>query len=356
MRNRPRIEAVDYLRGLFACAILVYHYTAAGFTPPPGIASLLAKLGLYGVAAFYVISGVSFGYVYRALPLTHDGLRSFYLKRGFRLLPLFWLAVAGTSVLTRTLPDAGTLALNLTLAFGVLAPAAYLPTGGWSIGNEVAFYLSFPFILLAMRRAGALGYVGVLAGSLALAGGFAFIALSPALPLATQWATYIHPANQWALFVAGIGVSLAIGRVTLSSRVSYAMLAGSVLVFVLLPGGTDATRMVTGWLRIAYVAACVAICAAGALGTFPLPKVLDRTFAFLGRTSYAIYLLHPIVLPVIVVLVPGTSRVVEIAVATGATLFASHLVYQWVEAPMIRVGKRMADGRRSADLPAEIAG
>ena len=62
----PRIEALDYLRGLLAVGVLAYHYhhwsvgnaSHTGPTTGQGLGwaeDLLMKLGLYGVASFYVL-------------------------------------------------------------------------------------------------------------------------------------------------------------------------------------------------------------------------------------------------------------------------------------------------------------
>ena len=355
---RHRIETVDYLRGLFALSILAYHYyTWGGLYAGPLGDSVLTRLGIYGVSAFYVISGISFGYVYRDLRIGAGDFASFYVKRLFRLAPLYSLAVAGMlgfALLSRmrggveALPSPTTVLLNLTLAFGVLAPGAYLPVGGWSIGNEVAFYLAFPLAVAALRG-GPVRFALVLAASVGAALYFAFGVLTPARPLTAQWDAYINPLNQGFLFVAGVGVSAGIGRVALSPRISYAMLALFAAAFALLPSGRDQSSIVAGLPRLLFSAICIGICTVGAVGRLPLPRLLDRALSVLGAMSYSVYLLHPLVYrgASAVLTRLGAAQLV-VACAVALTLAAAWLVYRMIEAPMIRVGKRVAVRCRAA--------
>jgi peptidoglycan/LPS O-acetylase OafA/YrhL len=335
--SAPRIHAIDYLRGLFALSILVYHYADWS-----GVhTATLEKLGIYGVCAFYVISGISFGYIYRDLRLRLPDVVAFGIKRFFRLAPLFWLATLAALMLR---PARLVVVLaNLTLAFGIISPGAYIPTGGWSIGNEVAFYCLFPFAVLCLRRSRKL-FALVVLGSVIVAVAYTAAKMPPgASTLAQHWISYIQPWNQAYLFLAGVGVAWGIGRVTLSATWSFLLLAGLLLTFVVLPIGTDQITIVTGWPRLAYVAVCVGICAVGALGTLSLPALLDRILAWLGGVSYAVYLLHPLVFDGIARALPGTSPRVVALLATPLALVAADFVYRTIEAPMIRVGKRVAD-------------
>lgn len=350
---RHRIETVDYLRGLFALSILAYHfYTWSRLDAGVLGDSVLKKLGVYGVGAFYVISGISFGYVYRDLKASAADLASFYAKRFFRLAPLYWLAVAGSlgfALLgalrggSAQLPGVSTVLLNLTLAFGIVAPDAYLPVGGWSIGNEVAFYLAFPVVVAALRG-GRVRFALVLAASLAAAVYFAFGVLAPGRPLAEQWEAYINPLNQLFLFVAGVGVSAGIGRVALPPLASYAALALFAAAFVLVPMGGDPSSIVTGVPRLVFAATCIGICAVGAVGRLPLPGLLDRGLGLLGTISYSVYLLHPLVYRATSLLLRrlGAEPLV-LPAALVLTLAAAWVVYRMIEAPMIQVGKRVAD-------------
>src|SRR5689334_7988737 len=229
-----RIHAIDYLRGLFATSILVYHFsTWAGYNGP-GV-SVLHKLGIYAVCAFYVISGISFGYIYRRLELRWADVYRFTIKRFFRLWPLYTLACVATLLFERhNLPSPLWIILNLTLTFGFINPVAYLPDGGWSIGNEMVFYLLFPVAIYAMRRQ-RWAFMLFLLASVGVACWFAFVRLDPTRSLGSQWPQYVRPENHLFLFLSGVLVAGGIGAISLRPILSYVVLLSSVGLFVALP-------------------------------------------------------------------------------------------------------------------------
>ncbi|MFH4113324.1 acyltransferase family protein, partial [Acinetobacter baumannii] len=58
-----RYESLDWLRGLMAFAIMIYHLVSWQlFHPEAG--SLLGNFGIYGVSIFFVLSGLSMAIVY----------------------------------------------------------------------------------------------------------------------------------------------------------------------------------------------------------------------------------------------------------------------------------------------------
>lgn len=351
---KQRIDSLDYLRGLFAAAVMVYHfYVWSGAAADPFAHALAYKLGVYAVGAFYVISGISFAHVYSRMRLDAPSLVSFYTKRFYRLAPLYWAAMVAGVVLVAAqglasggalgLPGVGQVLLNASLTFGIVQPEAYMVTGGWSIGNEMAFYLLFPFILLGMRGGGA-GMAVVAALTLVAGGVFAFVLLTPAETLAAQWITYIHPLNQVHLFVAGVAVAWLPAHWRLSSRVGWAAFAALCVAFALLPLSGDTISIVAGWQRVAYSVVCVALCAVAYVSPLHLPRQVHAPLAFLGQSSYSVYLLHPLVYQYTDVALNVANLSVPAALlALPATLVVSSLAYRWVEAPMVDAGKRRAD-------------
>ena len=58
-----RLSSLDYLRGLAAFGVMVFHYSMWNF----GLfkaEDFLGRVGLYGVAIFYVLSGITLYHVY----------------------------------------------------------------------------------------------------------------------------------------------------------------------------------------------------------------------------------------------------------------------------------------------------
>ena len=61
----PRIYPLDILRGLMALAVVVYQRRCGrNCSRPRAHTTMLAKLGIYGVQGFFVISGFCFFHLY----------------------------------------------------------------------------------------------------------------------------------------------------------------------------------------------------------------------------------------------------------------------------------------------------
>lgn len=142
-----RLYNLDYLRGIVAFGIMIYHF----FTWSFGTFSsdtFLGRLGIYGVSIFYVLSGLTLYYVYHSrMEPTKDDIIYFFNKRIYRIYPLLWLATISSIILSRKFPDIQNLALNLTGLFGLFKWDTYFATGAWSIGNELVFYIFFPLFI-----------------------------------------------------------------------------------------------------------------------------------------------------------------------------------------------------------------
>lgn len=145
-----RINNLDYLRGFMAFAIMVYHYSSWTLHPFKSD-SVLGVLGIYGVGIFYILSGLTLFIVYHE-KIEIGSLKSFFIKRVFRIFPLLWLSIFLSILLTGTKYTLKTIVLNLTGLFGVFEIDKYIATGSWSIGNELVFYLFFPIVLLIVNK------------------------------------------------------------------------------------------------------------------------------------------------------------------------------------------------------------
>lgn len=342
-----RIESLDYLRGLMALSVMIYHYVSWG-VGPVGSEYLLGKLGIYAVSMFYILSGLSLGLVYSGKILSANDVGSFMIKRVFRIFPLFWLVLTA-SVLGSVVSgkfgelDLYKVFLNYSLLFGFFDPSAYFNTGAWSIGNEMVFYAILPIIfLLSSRLAWILPFSVVL--SIILGVYFAAYGLDSGKPLADQWGTYINPFNQLFLFMSGVALGVYGKVATVKNSVSVALLSVSLMVFCFYPVSGDSIAIVTGVERFVFSFSCMAF-VAGLYFLNPSFKAAPaKVLGFFGSACYSIYLLHPVVAKVIV----GLSVKVGVGVAAGyiasafVTLAVSWVVFNYLEKPMMSAGKKAA--------------
>lgn len=348
-----RYSTLDYLRGLMASAIMIYHHSIWTFGPMDA-STTLGRLGIYGVSVFYVLSGLTLFLVYRNK--FDSGLSSiiaFAVKRVFRIFPLLWLVIIATLALRGSLPDYKVIILNFTGLFGFIKPDAYIGTGVWSIGNELVFYAFFPlFIYLAKKSMMLFNAACVVTFGINVY--FSFYALNSTEGLNDQWSIYINPLNQLILFVMGIAIGVYKDRLPAISRsVWIATLVITVLVFVLLPVSGDLITLVTGFNRQVFLLICFLLCAAFFFGPFAMNGLLHKALSFLGEASYAVYLLHPVVYKLLERTITGvvTDKVVLMVLSIAITVAASKLVYEYFEKPMMNIGKRVSENSKKGMEP-----
>lgn len=342
-----RIEGLDYLRGLMALSVMIYHYISWG-AGPIGSEHLLGKLGIYAVSMFYILSGLSLGLVYYGRITSANAVGSFVIKRIFRIFPLFWLVLTASLLASVAGGKAHDLDLfkvflNYSLLFGFVEPTAYFNTGAWSIGNEMVFYAILPMVfLLASRLTWALPLAVV--SSIVVGVYFAEYRLDTSMPLAEQWSVYINPFNQLFLFMGGVALGVYGKLAKVKSIASIMLLSTSLLVFCFYPVSGDSIAIVTGAERFVFSFSCMAF-VAGLYFLNPSFKAAPaKVLGFFGSACYSIYLLHPVVAKVVVALSAkvGLGAAVGYTASAFVTLAVSWVVFNYLEKPMMNAGKKVA--------------
>ncbi|MGN6830473.1 acyltransferase family protein [Paucibacter sp. M5-1] len=348
-----RFESLDWLRGLLALSIMLYHLTLWELVQPDA-STTLGRLGVYGVSMFFVLSGLSIAIAYNRFLQGPSSTLRFMVRRVFRIWPLLWITVLSVTAmnLASSKPiSLKVIALNLTTLFGFVSPSSYMTTGAWSIGNEMVYYALTPLLLLAYRRSRAWGN-GLVLASAGVALVFSQWLLDPAIPLSRQWATYINPFNNLFLYAAGIALYFNAGQAR-RLLVSALLLIVGLAVFTVYPVGGDTIHIVTGLNRWVFSAASIGIVFAVYGTSLRLPAWVGAPLVHLGLATYGVYLLHPVVWQALHLLAPDLARSWAgwgvLASVSALTVIISLLVYHRIEHPMVLLGKRLTSARSSSD-------
>ena len=334
-----RNQSLDLLRGIAILLVVLVHCREESTGLVPGLSWFAQEFGGLGVQLFFIVSGYTMMLTYgdRTDP---GAARSFYLRRFFRIAPLFWaamvfylLATRGRGI-TNFAPD-GVSVSDVLLTFFFLHSAsvtAYnsVVPGGWSIAVEMQFYLLFPLLIyLFRRRSGAvLCYASIALVSLvgqfvvepyliprlaaSLPAGQAFLAEG----VFTSWLP-----RQAICFGFGI---LLYDYLELKNRPAF---GGLLLLGAALLSGPQGSK--------------VALLAALALVVLT-SNVSSAWMTLLGRHSYAIYLVHFAVVSSIAALTP-IGLVPLFMLVTGVSLaFSYFLIEPRLERPFNRLGHALA--------------
>lgn len=334
-----RVVGVDALRGLCALAVMAYHFSHwSGLEALPVVDAALQKAGIYGVEAFFVISGFSLYVASERRDFTRwPEIRNFFVRRCFRILPLLFAATVATAAMM-LLGGSGVSAWrfigNIMVLPIVTNPELAIATGAWSLGVEWGFYLLFPLLMLWRTRLLWLQAAGLLALAV-------FASLIRPADLAGQTALYVNMLNHIAFFLAGMVLGRWRPRQT-GGLAFVGAVVGVLAAFTLvLPYASEQAQTVSGWPRGAFFVlsvALVAVFAAWRGGG-------SRGLVWLGNVSFGLYITHPLVFAVCSrVLGDG---VLTLITATVLTLAASTVSYYGFEKPIMAWGKRFSGARPS---------
>ena len=87
-----RLHGLDFLRGVAILAVLTIHGSKSFPVDSQWINSAL-RVGSFGVHLFYLVSALTMCYMWELRSGELAPVRSFYIRRFFRIAPLFWLAI-----------------------------------------------------------------------------------------------------------------------------------------------------------------------------------------------------------------------------------------------------------------------
>ena len=393
-----RLAWLDALRGLAALCVVYAHF---GTRVLPAVHNAVYQAfdpGLYGVLVFFMISG----YIVPASLERKGSVRSFWLGRMFRLFPLFVVAIAAVLVLhgfglasVRGTNDNVTASVfsHLFMLNDLLGQTNIIVVL-WTLSYEMVFYLLLTALFTAglHKRSGwcgaafamgalllggvlptvwlsysSLGLTHVaLAGDVLIIGGLAMAVTSRGLPRAFgAWTAaavglVLVAFNERRLPYEGLTILALMFTGTLLyraeqgqiSRRRAAIVAGGVFAAAIGAGAWHIPSLITTdqagldqreWVTTVALAG-LTFGVGLALRNLRVPAVL----AWLGLVSYSLYLLHPLVLDLYdgAPFTRGAHSVgIQLAMSAGflaALLACCTLTYYLIEAPMQRLGRRVA--------------
>jgi acetyltransferase len=367
--GQRKVLVLDGLRGVAALSVLAFHcWLYARPTPSMTVTSPAGHLwvqGRLGLVLFFVLSGfLLYGPWVRAARRRErlPDLRSYLAKRAARILPAYYVALAGSIILLWLaagtpgvrLPPAGTLPLFAVFAQN-LDPRTVMTLDPpmWTLSIEVAFYLLLPALGWVALRAGQSRRNQALVPLALIAVGLAWNAC-----LATSGALFpLDKLLPSALPYFGAGMFAAVllegGHPGRRRRL---MLVGAVGVMIdvalhsgVLPGSAG------GWV-VATVgdlpaAAGFAAMIAGAVAS-NRGFLASRPLVAAGAISYGVYLWNvPLLLTLRSAGVLPLSALAALPVVLAVTIGVATASWFLIERPVLRWSRRAPAARFPATPP-----
>jgi exopolysaccharide production protein ExoZ len=302
-KARPlELQSIQVLRALAATTVIFAHIR-------------FINRGGFGVNIFFVVSGFIICYMSSLNP------SYFWLKRIFRIVPLYWVGTLGVFLIALAAPNllnyttARPYELGKSLFFipfvkesGRMAPILFL---GWTLEYEMFFYLIFAAALAINKKKD--GWLAILMLSVvAIAGRVAHPASTflsfYSNPIIMEFALGILAFYAWKKWKS----RLAQLPVTVAVLISLACYAIFFRIDKGVPSSIHFARIVPGFLFQGGLSLVILLCFLSMEGKFTFP----RWMLAVGDASYSLYLFHPYIIQLV------SRKIISFAVLTPLSVIA----------------------------------
>lgn len=340
-----KYEYIDSLRGIAILLVVFVHigyamdYTMQYFNQ--GLLFLVLS-GKYGVQLFFIVSAFTLTLShYNRLDEPHKN-RNFFIRRFFRIAPMFYLALIYHALRTidwnlANIGDLSLLKLIATFTFTItLLPeklGEYVP-GGWTISVEFLFYLLIPFICNKIKS---LNDSILLVLFSALIVGVYQHFLSEFIEI-----SYFSIFIQFPVFAMGILAYWILNDKTKVIKPTTILFAAiTILLFCFMKFPEHIMFSAVGFVLLL------------ALSIYPYKAFSNKIIADIGTVSYSMYFIHFIVIAVFNDL--GVNQFISVTglslslinfllmyiVITIITFLIAKITYRFIEVPGQNLGRRL---------------
>lgn len=362
--RKTHLRSLTGLR-FYAAIMVVLLHAAQRFDPVSGLTGVVG-FGYAGVTFFFLLSGFVLAWTSRS----DDTVGKFYWRRFARVWPLHVLTTGlallvalaiGLPLLWPALPAV----LTLTQAWFPGPDIKYAFNGpSWSLSCELFFYLLFPWLIKILTRRR-----NIMAAAAAVAGAMVIVAGVCAVIFPTDqlgYLLYTMPAYRIGEFIIGICLATAIRRGWSPRFTMRQAVVGTVIMYAVLILAAnivlhDVARLPYFIADLWMLPGCAAIVAAGAAGDLRGDRGMIRsaTLIRLGQWSFALYLVHEIILKAAEPLVDTmsvASASVALAVVILLSVAASGLLFEFFERPIEKRLRAMATAKEPRDTIQRFVG
>lgn len=355
-RVREQFNALQSLRGLAALVVVIRHVLS--FYPLTGHTSTVVVFFLLNspaaVTVFFVLSGFVLSHSLEGQKLAWPMLRTFWVRRVFRIMPALIL-VTGISLLYTRLPIAawplrgtapeadGLLPYQMPMSIVqaikcFLGLASTLVPQNWTVTVELLVAIVFPFLCVAARRGtlifSVLAVASILMSVFAPDGGkglpFLYLpAFVAGIVTYRVWRNTHFTLTGWGVALSFVLLSLPTTLLTEPEHLAMEFNAPKIV----LPEIVFAAFLILGLARPNAVTRALSA----------------RPWVILGDVSFGIYLIHFLVIalmarllaPLLGTMARPEQMLLMLLAVVPVTTAASIAIYHWVEWPLNILGRRL---------------
>jgi peptidoglycan/LPS O-acetylase OafA/YrhL len=369
-----KYDFIDVLRGFAILAVILFH-TGQIVPPTSQLFAQVSGNGFLGVQLFFITSALTLCLSMNARQKDEASpTRNFFIRRFFRIAPMFYLAEIFFLLINGTGPHywspSGIHWWQPVLTFFFLhgwhpETIDSVVPGGWSIAVEMTFYLLLPMLFVALKDIKStllfIVFTVVLAWDL---NKLMTLLYTPMYPQNEQYLvssfTYFWLPSQLPVFGLGILLYHIFKRYKNLQDRSLGLVLLLVAVLALL--GFSQSDTYKGLLPQHFLMG-IGFCFL-ALGLYfsHLKVLINPITVWIGKLSYSMYLVHFAILKLMNALYPhgfplkGTAgTLVAFFLVAGATILVSAVTYNFIEKPGIRMGSTIIRKLEQTKIQTEAA-
>jgi peptidoglycan/LPS O-acetylase OafA/YrhL len=358
--SKSRRETLDFIKGLASLLIFVFHFFALYPSGPVvtfgPINHVILNYFAMGVPLFFSLSGLSLYIGYRDKHANPGFVKDFYLRRLFRILPLFYIVTLCWFLIFYSrgaTPAFEKVASTLSFIFNLI-PERHesLVAAGWSVGVEMLFYVVFPIIVARIYsiRSSMILLVGTCVTSV-----FSFKYLTTFFPGSTYPELSIFSHGHF--FAGGIAVYWLAGcwfqalqRIGKFGRlmpcISFCAGVISICILTSIWFGNTFSGLDRSVVRVLWVIPIMFLLFSACIVKPSQPWI--RPFVKLGEWSFSLYLLHPLILYFLfeplrenpaIGQTTAMAFLMHLCIGLMVLIVCSAVTYRWIEKPGIRLGR-----------------
>ncbi|UOQ72246.1 acyltransferase family protein [Hymenobacter cellulosilyticus] len=353
-----KLQYINALRGLAILGVILVHNLELFDADKPMLSRMMTTFisqGARGVQLFFVASAFTLWLSMSRRKEEKHPTRNFFLRRFFRIAPLYYLGVAFYSLFFTTvhvpMVTVSSLLANLTFLHGLRPEWIHsIVPGGWSITVEMWFYCLAPLLFSKLKTVD--HCVRFIVFSI-LASALLSIVLVTVRPSWLDFVFYYFP-SQLPIFGFGILLYFLLVRNDLSKTIkpSTWLLAAGVSLLLLLTGlpyhGVEPAGK-------HYLFGAAFMVLAYGLSQYNFRLLVNPIINYIGEVSFSLYLVHFAVMYAVRVM--GYAEIVTPNHLVAAlanfgiryvlvliiSLCLATLLYRLVEVPFQNGGKRLIE-------------
>lgn len=317
------IDELDGIRGIAILLVFAFHAfkRASYFTANPILRYIaqLTSIGWIGVDLFFVLSGFLITSILLQKKDRKDYFKNFYARRILRIFPLYYLmlgiiiysmsviAPEDQAHIVERLPFYLLYQQNWLMAQGDLPPIYLLVT--WSLAIEEQFYLFWPFLIYFLKkRALILANIGIILLSTLIR---IFMALALDDPIRTHYASYYSTISRLDTLALGALIAIIFRESILLQeklkKIAFPALVSTTILVIITALTPNSSEILYTNVPIRLAGYSVLAIMGGSSIVLSLThdefSLVRRFFRikllrFFGKYSYALYLIHPLILQI----------------------------------------------------------